>query len=61
MTKKILDIRKKYNKKKLVVSKEALKKAIERNDVIVYLEEESHYNNGESEFIYRMYIEDNFK
>lgn len=58
--KKVLDIRKIYNKKKLPVNKDALSKAIYREDVTIFLEEEIHYNNGETEFIYRMCIKNNF-
>lgn len=59
--KKQIDIRKKFNKKQLVVSKDSLKAAIDRKDGTIYLEEETHYDNGESEFIYRLHILDNFK
>ena len=55
-----LDIKKKYYKKSFLVHKGKLQQALDRKDVTVYLDEEIHYDNGQSEMVYRMYIEDNF-
>ena len=60
MGRRRLDIQKTYVKKSFVVSKEKLKEGIDRADVTMYLEQETHYDNGESELVYRMYIKDNF-
>lgn len=57
---KTLDIKRKFKKKALITSKHEVKKAMDRNDATIYLEEETHYSNGESEFVYRIHIRDNF-
>lgn len=59
--KKVLDIRKTFNKKALIFSKEKLiKDVLSRDDVTLYLDKESHWNNGESEFILTIHIKNNF-
>lgn len=56
---KQIEIQRKFNKRSFVVSKEKFKPGLEREDSTLFLEEETHYDNGESEFVYRLHIKDN--
>lgn len=58
--KKTLDISKTFKKKALTFSKDKLKEILGRTDITLYLDKESHWNNGESEMVFTMHIKDNF-
>jgi len=58
--KKTLDISKTFKKKALTFPKDKLIQILqERSDITLYLDKESHWNNGESEMVFTMHIQDN--
>lgn len=59
--KKTLDISKTFKKKALTFQKEKFIELLNsRNDITLYLDKESHWNNGESEMVFTIHIKDNF-
>lgn len=57
--KKQIEIQKKFNKRQYVLSKDKLTDILKRTDLTFWLEEETHYDNGESELVIRMHIAKN--
>jgi len=57
--KKTLDIQRSFNKRSFVLSKEKMAEIFKRHDLTWWLEQESHYDNGESELVIRLHIAKN--
>lgn len=57
--KKTLEISKTFKKKAAIFNKDKLKEVLNRPDITLYLDKESHWTNGESEFVFTMHIQDN--
>lgn len=59
--KKTLDIQRSFNKRSFVLSKEKLNDILKRDDLTFWLEQETHYDNGESELLIRLRIAKNLE
>lgn len=57
--KKTIDIQRTFNKRSFVLSKEKLNETLKRTDLTFWLEQETHYDNGESELLIRLHIAKN--
>lgn len=56
---RVLDIQRTFKKNQFVLTKEKLREILDRDDITLYLEVESHYQNGESELSVLIHIQNN--